>query len=1156
MLLLEGPGSETLVDAWLSEHRAGPVLRVNGSSGALETLIAEGLAQLGPVRRARHPAARLTEDRAASDGNGVADFLVEAERRLRMREEVQRLLGELGTPNAAVVIVDRVEDADRALVDLLHALTEERSPMRAGDDAHDRPRVLVVATCAVAPTGRIAELAARPGASALSLRPLDRAGVRELLSSPDVVDAVLELTGGLPELIEKLVRGETLHAAAIASEGLPAPILRAREVLAVLERPIAHADLEAMVGAPIDAQLLVRGAADRGPDGWRASSALKARVRASLPAERTIAIYAQAAEVLAETQPDRAVRCALLAGAHERALALAPRAADVLVRRHALEDAAELLLAVVDGVEAAGELAPVGVALRLVELLWAAGDHAGAIARARGLLAQAPEDRAIALSCGQLLLHSGHPADAIGVLEPRAELDTDGAVDERTHEARALLAEALYRAGRTAEARGIADGVAEDAASIALRLDAENTLSKIDIAEGRSDDAEARLVRTLSQAELHGAGRQACQTLNNLGIVAMGKGELLAAERYLARCLELAEECGAMFHRGLAHKNLAVAKQLEGAWDDALHHSARALALLSGLVNPGLLARLAFNTADLHRSVGDPYRALRLCAHARDAAGELDRDLDAEGALVEGAVHLELGRPSDASEAYRHALAIAEEQGQSSRAEEARLGLARAALDAGERDEAARLLRESGEAVGARNAARRAWLEARLAPRVDAVPRARVAVDAAAQTSDPLLIQDARFALARALFEGGLASRSQDELRALRASEERLRGRVPEALRPLFDERALSRQVAQLEREIAAAVGGPTPRPSAPPPAPTTRDNAGGLIGQSPAMRELRAMIDRVGPTESTVLIHGESGSGKELVADAIHACSKREDEPLVRVNCAALVDTLLSSELFGHERGAFTGADRQKKGLFERADGGTILLDEIGDISPKMQASLLRVLQSRTFERVGGTQTITANVRVLCATHRDLAQLVTDGAFREDLYYRLSGITVRVPALRDRISDLGALARHLLQRIAAEEGTEPKSLAPDALQLLARHGWPGNVRELENVLRSAAVLSATDLLTAADFEAWGARPEPSVGRRSTPPSGASLGAMAYERVREGEGSIYELKKRLERECIERALDEADGNISRAADLLGMKRPRLSKLVNEWGLKQ
>src|SRR5690606_26364733 len=284
-----------------------------------------------------------------------------------------------------------------------------------------------------------------------------------------------------------------------------------------------------------------------------------------------------------------------------------------------------------------------------------------------------------------------------------------------------------------------------------------------------------------------------------------------------------------------------------------------------------------------------------------------------------------------------------------------------------------------------------------------------------------------------------------------------------------------------------------------------------------------------------------------------------RRGKPFVKVNCAALVETLLLSELFGHERGAFTGASARKKGRFELADGGTLFLDEIGDISPKTQVALLRVLQEREFERVGGTQPIKVDVRIIAATHRDLEQMVREGTFREDLYYRLRGVTVEMPPLRERLADLPALAEHLLARIAEERGKAPKRLSPEAVACLARHRWPGNVRELENVLRSATLFADGAVLVPDDFAAFSEsfvpaeRPAAPAGKDDK--GGHDLQALVYERIREGETSLLEMKKRLERECIVRALEETQGNITRAAQMLGMKRPRLSQLVKQYGLK-
>ncbi|MDW8246411.1 MAG: sigma-54 dependent transcriptional regulator [Sandaracinaceae bacterium] len=244
------------------------------------------------------------------------------------------------------------------------------------------------------------------------------------------------------------------------------------------------------------------------------------------------------------------------------------------------------------------------------------------------------------------------------------------------------------------------------------------------------------------------------------------------------------------------------------------------------------------------------------------------------------------------------------------------------------------------------------------------------------------------------------------------------------------------------------------------------------LVGQSQAMRRIRAMIGRIAAHDTIVLIRGESGGGKKLVAEAIHRASPRAAKPLIKVNRAALVETLLLSELFGHERGAFTGATSRKKGRFELADGGTIFLDEIGDISLQTQAALLRVPKERSFERVGGTQTIRVDVRIIiCATNHDLKRMLREGRFCEGLYYRLRGVFIEVPPLRKRLSDLPLIAEHLLRRIAEERGENPKRLSSDVIELLQRHLWPGNVRELENALCAPSLFADGEWLCAADFD-------------------------------------------------------------------------------------
>ena len=266
-----------------------------------------------------------------------------------------------------------------------------------------------------------------------------------------------------------------------------------------------------------------------------------------------------------------------------------------------------------------------------------------------------------------------------------------------------------------------------------------------------------------------------------------------------------------------------------------------------------------------------------------------------------------------------------------------------------------------------------------------------------------------------------------------------------------------------VERAIAAAA--PRPAPDAVPAAagPADRSRYAEIIGDSPAMLEVFALLDKVAGSMIPVLIQGESGTGKELIAGAIHRNSARAGKPFVTENCAAIPETLQESELFGYKRGAFTGADRDRKGLFQVADGGTLFLDEVGDMSLAMQKKLLRALQDGEIRPVGGTKSVHVDVRVVSASNRLLTDLVEKKQFREDLYYRLAGLTIRLPPLRERSEDVVALAEFFLGRVAAEMGREPPTLAPDARAALAAYRWPGNIRELENEMRRCLALLGGD---------------------------------------------------------------------------------------------
>ena len=313
------------------------------------------------------------------------------------------------------------------------------------------------------------------------------------------------------------------------------------------------------------------------------------------------------------------------------------------------------------------------------------------------------------------------------------------------------------------------------------------------------------------------------------------------------------------------------------------------------------------------------------------------------------------------------------------------------------------------------------------------------------------------------------------------------------------------------------------------------------MVGESPAMRDLYRRISRVAQTDSTVLITGESGTGKELVARAIHRNSPRVEKPFVAINCAAITETLLESELFGHEKGAFTGAVAQKKGKLEVADGGTVFLDEIGELSPTLQAKLLRVLQDHEFDRVGGTKCVKVDFRLLAATNRDLDEAIEAGQFRRDLFYRLNVVSLALPALRDRRADIPLLAGWFIRRYASKAKRAVAGFSSDALACLTAYEWPGNVRELENAIEHAVVLGLDPVIARDDL--------PDAVAEAGSPTGA--GTAAHPAAARFHDTIKQTKKDL----IIRAVGEADGNYNAAARLLGLHPNYLHRLIKNFQLK-
>jgi two-component system, NtrC family, nitrogen regulation response regulator NtrX len=359
------------------------------------------------------------------------------------------------------------------------------------------------------------------------------------------------------------------------------------------------------------------------------------------------------------------------------------------------------------------------------------------------------------------------------------------------------------------------------------------------------------------------------------------------------------------------------------------------------------------------------------------------------------------------------------------------------------------------------------------------------------------------------------------------------RERLMVALRNALERRVLAREVAGLR---------------------ALSDERSEMVGRSAPMAALHAQIAKVAPTRTRVLITGESGTGKELIARAVHRSSALAEKPFIKVNCAAIPPELIESELFGHERGAFTGAMARKRGLFEMADGGTIFLDEIGDMIGSAQAKVLRVLQSGEFTRVGGEQTLKIEVRVVAATNRDLQAAVARGAFREDLYFRLAVVPLRAPPLRDRADDIPLLCGAFIEQACRENGIKPKAMSEDAVAVLAAYPWPGNVRELRNVIERLVILSDESI-------GMGDLPEEIVdeaARARREAATASAGGAALPRLELPPEArslpLREFRDHMEREYIRLKLDDNGWNISRTANLLGIERTNLHKKMRALGL--
>ncbi len=1084
--------------------------------------------------------------------------------------------------------------------------------------------------------------------------PLDAANVVEMGGELDLAEVEAWWTAASASVVPQLRSIEALdswwrgaqrdQAPRLAPHGRAADLATA---LALVGRPWPEqklaelvADADRSVALTLAAELISLGAVDVRENGSERALVAVGAPEGQPPAE----VASRAALALTKVYPDdpwarfRAAELCFVVGDGEGGDALAQRAITDVVDADARADFwARLLTARASG------SAPAARLLGYVSLGLFTGDVEIALRFARDAASLEPESAEVLLALGKCHAAMGDTPAALVTMQRAAERTTDAVLRARID---VELAEVKYRGGDLPAASAAADAALarltdSGSRSAEVLLDARNVLGKVLLARASFADAELHFTADACEASLAKLLVAELRARVNRAISVLYLGRRAEAQALLEAVLEDAERHGEAVRTGHALLNLAVIATLDHRYADALDITERAAKAVLRVGERPAFARCTANLADLRLRLGlvaEAEQALRF--GARGLKGALPGFQAAQFSITMARIHLERGDTALAQQAVLQALS---EVGASitprrdgtnkdgaSKTEGPARGpgrevvnqafrvAARIALEDGDTARARILVDNADQEGGSSRAmADLALIRAMLAralgePFADA---AHGALEAARETDDIELLRESHVLLHHAAMASADLPTARHHLQAAISYRDRVASDLPESLRLSFLAR---RDIAALDREMTAFVtfaraaeeakpqAAPLPdRPSVSrvvtPFSGASRPLERGIVGEDLAIRALLKAIGKVGPADATVLVHGESGTGKELVAEALHEASARRAGPLVKVNCAALVETLLLSELFGHEKGSFTGAAARRRGRFEAAEGGTLFLDEIGDISPRTQVALLRVLQEKTFERVGGTTPIRANVRVVCATHRNLKALVAKGEFREDLYYRLAGVVLEVPALRSRLGDLGAIADAILTRIAVERGGAVKKLSSRCLAALKTYAWPGNVRELENALRAASLFADADVLEPEDFadnvdalrclgssidtlraafpageaptasvaappsSAFAVPPPPDsfaqgmsfappdsvAGRSSIPAPNPS--EVAYAQVRSGT-SLHDMKRIIERECIARALGEAGGNITRAAALLGMKRPRLSQLVKQYGL--
>jgi DNA-binding NtrC family response regulator/Tfp pilus assembly protein PilF len=776
----------------------------------------------------------------------------------------------------------------------------------------------------------------------------------------------------------------------------------------------------------------------------------------------------------------------------------------------------------------------------------------------------------LSMVMGRVQLARGDLLAAQMSFERALNVASDPSECSRAH---ALLAEVAYLRGDHVQAESLASLAIGQATDSSVRLEGRNILGKLLLAQSAWDKADSHFALDENDASCVGDHQARMRAKVNRAISLLSQGRAEQARAMLDSVLAEASSIAEPRAYAFALSNLAVLAIERNDFVQALDLSERAIEARRRLGDKVGLARVITNLAELRLRLGlidEAEQALRFGRRVLSVGILATRA--AQLSLVEASILFARGNTAEASRFVGAAIASAKGYTDGAFVGECHRLAARIALEDGDLSSASRSLEAAEQSVDSAYAQAEVEILRAHCLRAlgqDAVEASDFALRCARDCRDNDLLLEANFLVAQARRLRGDLELARKHLTQANTIRDKVAHSLPLAMRRNYLDRRTFTALANLDALLAREESGDKSTASSQAKSKVAgSEQSLGFVGRHPSVLKLWSQIRKIAPIPSPVLIHGESGTGKELIANAIHKLSDRRDGPLVKVNCAALVESLLLSELFGHEKGAFTGAGVRRVGRFEMASGGTLFLDEIGDISPKTQVALLRVLQEKTFERVGGTSSIRADVRIICATHRDLEAMVAEGTFREDLYYRLRAFVLEVTPLRARLSDIELISEHLLCQIASERAQSPKVLDAQALEALQSHSWPGNIRELENTLRAASVFADSEEISAdAIFDQLHVVPASRVVQPlDAPPSSVvsfrgpitsspeESAKVAYDTIRSGVTSLADLKHHIEQECIQRALAETGGNITRAAALLGMKRPRLSQLVKQYGM--